>query len=433
MTLHEQPPKVPSECREFIPTAEAAAAKPAVTHRPTHIAIRTLGLLVLFCLAPRFCLSQTRDMLCIDGYMRFETLFETGVRVFVGPASKGGLESRACTATLEWNKRILPVVSDAAEVDIDALGADLGLGGPVVAFQVSNPGLHSYLSYEIYSLQEPPRLLRTITGGTEFSASDKDLDGRVEIWAGDASAVDGFDGMAIDDFDFAPTLVLRFEGGRLMDASAQFQPYYDEQIAGLRNQVGAQDLIDFKKTDGRMLADSPLPEARRNQMLVTKARVLEIVTCFLYSGREQQAWDALAAMWPAADYDRIRAAILDARSHGMHAQVEGTSLPPRKRAKALVYEAPDRIEPRQAQPESPATTADAAPFSIELWVPPSTPKSEAVLYLTLDAAGKVRSVKPIGDVSPEILSAATTWKYVPAFKNGHAVACQTRFLYYPVQ
>lgn len=405
----------------------------AMTRPSAHIAMRTLALLALSCLAPGFCFSQTRDVLCIDGYTRFDTLFETGVRVFVGPAANGDLESRACTATLAWNKQVLRVVPAAAQIDIDALGADLGLGGPVVAFQVSNPGRHSYFSYEIYSLQEPPRLLRTITGGTEFTASDKDLDGRVEIWAGDASAVDGFDGMAIDDFDFAPTIVLRFERGRLMDASAEFQSYYDDQIANLHNQVGAQNLTDFKKSDARLLADSSLPEQRRNQLLVTKARVLEIVTCYLYSGREQQAWSALAAMWPAADYDRTRAAILDARSHGMHTQVEGASLPPRKRANALVYDAPDHSEPRQAQTGNTATTADTTPFAIELWVPPSTPKSEAVLYLTLDAAGKVRHVKPIGDVSPEILSAATKWKYVPAFKNGHAVACQTRFIYDPVQ
>jgi hypothetical protein len=43
---------------------------------------------------------------------------------------------------------------------------------------------------------------------------------------------------------------------------------------------------------------------------VTKIKVLEIVWAYLYSGREQQAWDALAEMWPSSDLDRISLAYL---------------------------------------------------------------------------------------------------------------------------
>lgn len=48
------------------------------------------------------------------------------------------------------------------------------------------------------------------------------LGGRVEIWTHDAGAADGFEGLDLDEFDFAPTVVLRFEGGRLMDVSSDF-------------------------------------------------------------------------------------------------------------------------------------------------------------------------------------------------------------------
>jgi hypothetical protein len=44
-----------------------------------------------------------------------------------------------------------------------------------------------------------------------------------------------------------------------------------------------------------------------------KAKVLEIVWAYVYSGREQQAWRSLTEMWPVTDADRIPTAILNAR------------------------------------------------------------------------------------------------------------------------
>ena len=79
-------------------------------------------------------------------------------------------------------------------------------------------------------------------------------------------------------------------------------------------------------------------------------------------------------------------------------------------------------------------------------------KREVHVSLVVDAAGKVRSVKPLGitkkiqgvavDASGELKGAkldgegqqfqelvdasAPRWKFVPAFKNGRPVACQVR-------
>src|SRR5258708_36165403 len=130
------------------------------------------------------CPAQNRDVLCTNGSGKFEAQFHTGVKLRVGAAKNaaGGLATRACAATLSWGKQELVVATKAAELDVDAFGADLGLGMPVAAFQVKKSNAECCMAYEIYSLQKPPRLLRTITVGNFFTASDTDMDGRVEIW-----------------------------------------------------------------------------------------------------------------------------------------------------------------------------------------------------------------------------------------------------------
>lgn len=55
--------------------------------------------------------------------------------------------------------------------------------------------------------------------------------------------------------------------------------------------------------------------------------------------------------------------------------------------------------------------------------------SELLLDLLIDSAGKVRSVEPAGNTKsadPDLLKVATEWKFVPAFKDGRAVASRLR-------
>ena len=144
------------------------------------------------------------------------------------------------------------------------MGADLGLGSLVVAFQIKDTEADPRIQYKIYSLRQPPQLLRTITGEDYFSAADTRLDGSVEIWTTDAAAVNGFENLPRSAFDFAPTVVLRFEGKKLIDVSSEFRPYFDRQIATLRGQLDAQQLSDFKQSDGRLSG-----EIRRRKLRLT--------------------------------------------------------------------------------------------------------------------------------------------------------------------
>jgi hypothetical protein len=134
-----------------------------------------------------------------------------------------------------------------------------------------------------------------------------DWDGRVEIWSNDAAAVNGFENLTLGELGSAPTVVLRFAHGRLLDAGTEFQSYFDDEIAKIRTGISSQDLKDFKNSDGRLAeSQTPANADRLHRLRVAKIKVLEIVWAYLYSGREPDAWHSLAEMWPTADLDRGR-------------------------------------------------------------------------------------------------------------------------------
>ncbi len=406
--------------------------------RRLHVPLLTKSILpFVFCgFLSNLCLGQAHSVLCSDGNGKFEAKFETGVTAIVGAAKKGKLATRACEATLRWDKQDLAVVPEAYEVDLDAFGVDLGLGTPVAAFQVEKSDAHSFMAYEIYSLQKPPQLLRTITGGDFFSAADTDMDGRVEIWTGDAGAVDGFEGLSVGELDFVPTVVLRFERNQLIDVSAEFQSHFDNQIAQIRSRLNSQELINFKHSDGRLPATSPMPMEEQHQLRLTKIKVLEIVWSYLYSGREREAWLALAQMWPPADLERIRASIVTARASGIRAQVNGVS----PGGSAFRFKKHEYVYDTVSNPDGALGSfalVETRPKAILLRRPPplaiqqALPNSEVLIDLVIDSAGKVRSAKGVGETDKDLISATAEWKFIPAFKNGRAVASRLQMAVFP--
>jgi hypothetical protein len=394
---------------------------------------------VLFsCLTARVSSAQSRDVICRGGDGDFEAEFHTGVKARVAAARTGELAVRACDAELSWADQNLAVASSASELDLDAFGVDLGLGVPVAAFQVKRAKGDCCMVYDIYSLRDPPALLRRITGGQFFGAADTDLDGRIEIWTDDAAAVAGFENISLREMDFAPAIVLRFSSGRLLDASAEFRPYFDEKIAEVRARLTADDLAEFKNSDGRLTAASALPAARLVHLRGVKVRVLEIVWSYLYSGREKEAWRSLAEMWPPADLERIRTALEAARAHGMRSQVDGVSTPVRRgrEVHAKIYDgtvtvtATAGLTPKDVKPKPEIIPPRAMLMERQ---PPLTAleaelaQSESLLKLVIDSAGKVRSVEVMGNVErvdEGLVKSTTNWKFIPAFNNGEPVASQ---------
>lgn len=423
-----------------------------------------IALLLVFLYAGSFsCRSQTERSLCREGFGSFSSQFPTGVTVSVTAARSGEFAVHACDAKLRWGKNELPVAQGAWGIDIDVLGADLGLGGPVVAFRIKNSERDHQAAYEIYSLSKPPHLLRTLTGGDEYDARDRDLRGRNEIWLDDVRAIDGFENLPLSSWDFLPTIVLRFEDRRLVDAGSEFQKYFDRQIDLTKGQLDAQILDEFRKGDGRPSSSSTSAMEDLHALVRTKIQVLEIVWAYLDSGREEQAWKELAAMWPPADLNRIKKAIQDARAHGVLDQVDGVSRPEARvlRRRATVFDciqtdayetAPDTVSAAShgqlasGVAELAPTLVDSRPQPIYLGMTyarnqdQDLPNSAAKIDLNLvvDAAGKVESAQLAnkadnGPIGRKVLDAAADWNFIPAFVGSRAVACRLRFGIWPRQ
>jgi hypothetical protein len=411
-----------------------------------HCKFASTLMVLCFCMVTIVRGSAAQDVVCRGGFGSFKAEFATGVTVSVGAKPNAGFAARTCRAKLSWDKQDFLVEPEAWQVDVDAMGIDLGLGLPVVTFQIKRNDLDRLVTYEIYALKKPPQRLRTITGGDDYSAADTDLDGRIEIWTNDAGAVDGFENLALNALDFPPTIVLRFEQKKLIDVSSEFRSDFDLKIAKVRAQLDAQQLDEFKHSDGALSTTSFMPMDELHRLITTKTKVLEIVWGYLYSNREPEAWNALADMWPPADFDRIRAAILSARAHGLLSQVDGVSdrSSPAwfKKKHTMIYDRVSEADLQQGNPLSwdyapgasgPAKDehtfeADTFPVQILLRRPPPQDASagalgtEVVVNLVIDAAGKVRSAKAEGRPEKDLLSATANWKFIPAFKGGRPVA-----------
>lgn len=406
--------------------------------------------LLFSCAAASVSHAQALPKLCSSEGGEFDAIFRTGVAVHVGPVRNGELATRRCKAELSWGKESLVVAPDESQIDVDVLGADLGLGVPVVSFQIKKSGDECCMTYEIYSLQKHPALLRTLRGAESFSAADTDLDGHVEIWTDDAAAVAGFDDLSPKAFDLAPTVVLRFQKGALLDVGSEFRSVFDANIAKVRAALDPSDLLDFKSSDGKLAALSAAasPDAvhRRERQQSTKVKVLEIVWAYLYSGREQQAWEQLAVMWPDADLSRVSTAIQSALARGMRSQVDrvSTLVPRGARPQITIFEdRPQAILPqaRGGQGQTTPTNSFANPSFIypKPIIMPGPPgalppkdlvQSEVQLEVVIDSAGKVRSVAPAqgeAAMNPAIRAAAQYWKFIPGFHDNQAIACRVYF------
>ncbi len=451
----------------FLSTVAQERNLRALARGSNAIQLAVLVLFFLFCTSSASCGAQQQRSLCRDGFGIFSSKFQTGVTVTVGASKNGAFASHACEASLRWRKSAMHVVEGAYLVDIDVLGADLGLGFPVVAFQIKNAEHDRLMTYQIYSLQEPPRLLRTLTGGDSYDAQDMNLEDRSEIWTDDAGAVDNFENLPLSSFNFLPTVVLAFEKRKLTDISSEFQPYYDRQIAQVKSQLDARTLTEFKNTDGELSSVPPQLLAELHEILRTKIAVLEIVWAYLYSGREQQAWNALAEMWPPADISRIRDAIQNARAQGILHEVDEVSKPDvtvRWKRHAMVYAAP--AEPDKnldafgnsisralqkgmitnggEDAEGAGSPAGSRPIAIYLDVQVrdqsqlEVPHSEIPLNLVIDAAGKVQSAKLVnnadrGPIGDNVIGSSASWNFIPAFSAGRPVACRIQMSVSPEQ
>jgi hypothetical protein len=141
-------------------------------------------------------------------------------------------------------------------------------------------------------------------------------------------------------------------------------------------------------------------------------------------------------MWPTTDIERIRAALLNARAHGMRSQVDGVStavstgreIPVKIFDGTTTVAATPGVAPKGAKAKQEITPPRAILMERQ---PPMTAlekelaQTESVLNLVIDSAGKVRSAELIGNlqrVDEGLLKSASNWKFIPAFSEGQPVA-----------
>ena len=160
----------------------------------------------------------------------------------------GELEARVCEAALSWGDQNLVISDAASELDIDAFGVDLGLGAPVVAAQVKKSKAECCMEYRHLFPASAARAAAAISPAESSSAPRTPIwmaaskSGRTMPLRWRASRIS-----ACSDLDFAPPVVLRFVRGRLLDASSEFRPYFDQKIADERAKLNPQDLRRFQK------------------------------------------------------------------------------------------------------------------------------------------------------------------------------------------
>ncbi|MFZ0395414.1 MAG: hypothetical protein WCF17_01635 [Terracidiphilus sp.] len=400
--------------------------------------VLTSALFAALLFRPVFLPAQIHppDVTCDNGDGEYSYRFFTGLTVSVGPPQNGGFAERACAAKLTWGSQNLTVASDAAQVVIDVLGADLGLGKPVVAFQIDNSGDGTHRTYRIYSLTKPPRLLSTIIGAESYVAADTDLDGNVEIWTDDADAIDEFEGVPLKFWDFPPTVVLRFEKKHLVDVSPEFTSHYDAQISELRAKIDHQELAAFKDSDGVLSFKVSNPSVDLHRLMRTKIKIIEIVWAYLYSGRDAEAWSALQQTWPSQDFNRIRTKLSSVHQRGILRGVARETGTPRHKRQVQIYDATGSSQASDWSHYA-GTGAPAYPLQEPTVVQPKSilprrppiqdlPASDAALELVIDAAGKVHSTKLLSGADPRWIQVSAGWQFIPAFRDGIPVAC--RFL-----
>ena len=209
------------------------------------------------------------------------------------------------TIAYEWALSIDPI-SGAA------LGGD---GTPDLVLSGYSGGLHCCYVYEIVSLGHTPKVVHTFSDPVPMTF-EKQADGTALIRAADGV----FDYFLVPHTDAVmPQVILKLNGSDLVDVSSAFrlrlQRFTIRKSSKCVSEAHHADAIDkLRKSNYRKnLYTDQIPTVRR---------VLTIVLDYVYSGREEKAWQTLDEMWPATDVSRVKSLIGERRHRGMLASLE---------------------------------------------------------------------------------------------------------------
>ncbi len=174
----------------------------------------------------------------------------------------------------------------------------LGDGNQSLVLEGFSGGAHCCYTYKIFSLGQQSSSVGPIENQSPFFFFESSA-GQFRIMTSDG-AFGNFDGLCYDCSPF-PRVVLRVDRNGFHDVGPQLAEQYDSEIALARAKIPEDAVRKFQQSDFK--------DAR--------SVVLEIIFSYLYSGREDQAWQTLNEMWPSADRERIKSLITATRAKGI--------------------------------------------------------------------------------------------------------------------
>ena len=212
-------------------------------------------------------------------------------------------------------------IAEAWALRVNNISGDDLNGEPEIILDGYTGGLQCCYTYVVVSLTHNPQVLHSFRNQFPMSF-EKQPDGAVLIHAPDGV----FDYFLVPHSDAAiPQVILKMEASKLVDVSPHFAELYDKQIDQARSLLTPAELEKFRKSNyGDRLFMDQIPVVRQ---------ILTIVLNYLYSGREEKAWETLDELWPAADVRRVKSLILERRARGLLAEFVKDAPKPAQQAK----------------------------------------------------------------------------------------------------
>lgn len=209
-------------------------------------------------------------------------------------------ETRCQAYLVDHGGKRVRLLSDERVSVYQGTGQDLfNSGNPALVLEGYSGGAHCCYTYQIVDLGEHPVILSPIQNQSPFFFFKDPASHQYRIMTSDGE-FDYFDNQCHACTPM-PRVVLQVDASGLHNVSPQFEDQYDTEIAAARARIAQKDVTRFQIAD--------FDDARQI--------VLEIVLSYLYSGREQEAWQTLDEMWPAKDRHRIESLIVQTRAKGL--------------------------------------------------------------------------------------------------------------------
>ena len=201
------------------------------------------------------------------------------------------------------------VIFDVNDVSFSLViaGRDVnGDGSPDLVLESYSGGVHCCWTYYFISLGIKPGLILKLENNRDIGFY-KAKNGTVEMVTLDG-AFDYFDEVCHACSPF-PLVHLRLDGANSVDISVEYINEYDEIIRDSRKALTKEERQRLKALTEKPSDAEPVMEARYNALM--------IVFAYLYSGREEQAHQALQELWPRFDQERIWNLIIETRHNGI--------------------------------------------------------------------------------------------------------------------